>query len=101
MVVAVARLLFATGHTVGGIFLVIWGVVVVALSDNLARPWLLKGGMELHGGVVFFSLIGGLAVFGGIGLLVGPMILTFLVAVLRLYRREFAGEVAPPPAPGT
>jgi predicted PurR-regulated permease PerM len=101
MVVAVALLLFATGHTVGGIFLVIWGVVVVALSDNLARPWLLKGGMELHGGVVFFSLIGGLAVFGGIGLLVGPMILTFLVAVLRLYRREFAGEVAPPPASGT
>jgi predicted PurR-regulated permease PerM len=89
MVIAVALLLFATGHTAGGLFLLAWGVVVVALSDNVARPWLLKGGMELHGGVVFFALLGGLAVFGGIGLLVGPMILTFLVAVVRLYGREF------------
>jgi predicted PurR-regulated permease PerM len=45
--------------------------------------------MELHGGLVFFALLGGLAVFGGIGLVVGPLVLTFLVAVLNLYRREF------------
>jgi predicted PurR-regulated permease PerM len=64
-------------------------VAVVGISDNFARPWLLKGGMELHGGLVFFALLGGLAVFGGIGLLLGPLILTFLITVTRLYRREF------------
>jgi predicted PurR-regulated permease PerM len=95
MVVAVALLLLATGHMVAGIFLAIWGVVVVSLSDNVARPYLLKGGMELHGGLVFFALLGGLAVFGGIGLLVGPLILTFLVTAVKLYRREF-GYVQPP-----
>jgi predicted PurR-regulated permease PerM len=89
MVIAVGLLLLATGHPVAGIFLVAWGAVVVSLSDNLARPYLLKGGMELHGGLVFFALLGGLAMFGGIGLLVGPLVLTFLVAVLNLYRREF------------
>jgi predicted PurR-regulated permease PerM len=89
MVVAVGLLLLATGHPVAGVFLVAWGVVVVSLSDNVARPYLLKGGMELHGGLVFFALLGGLAVFGGIGLLVGPLVLTFLVAVVKLYRREF------------
>ena len=66
----------------------------MSLSDNVARPYLLKGGMELHGGLVFFALLGGLAVFGGIGLVVGPLILTFLVAVLKLYRREFGGPAA-------
>lgn len=99
VVVGVAVLLMTTGHLVAGLFLAAWGVVVVSLSDNLARPYLLKGRMELHGGLVFFALIGGLAAFGWIGLLVGPLILTFLVAVLKLYRSEFASD-PPRPPPG-
>jgi predicted PurR-regulated permease PerM len=55
--------------------------------------------MELHGGLVFFALLGGLAVFGGVGLVVGPLILTFLVTALKLYRREF-GYVQPPSEQG-
>ena len=105
VVEAVGLLLIATGHPVAGWFLVAWGAVV-SLSDNLARPFLLKGGMELNGGLVFFALLGGLAVFGGIGLVVGPLILTFLVAVVKLYRSEFAPAQAgaeppeePPAAP--
>jgi predicted PurR-regulated permease PerM len=89
MVVATGILLFATGHPIAGGFLVIWGAAVVSLVDNVARPYLLKGGMQLHGGVVFFALLGGLAVFGGVGLLIGPLVVTFLIAALRLYRREF------------
>jgi predicted PurR-regulated permease PerM len=95
MVISVGLLLLATGHPVAGIFLVAWGAGVVSISDNVARPYLLKGGMELHGGLVFFALLGGLAVFGGIGLIVGPLVLTFLVAVLNLYRREFTGPGGP------
>jgi predicted PurR-regulated permease PerM len=109
MVVGVSLLLLATGHVLAGGFLAVWGIAVVSLSDNFARPYLLKGGMELHGGLVFFALLGGLAVFGAVGLVAGPMILTFLVAVVRLYVREFArapagaarprdDEAEPPPA---
>jgi predicted PurR-regulated permease PerM len=89
VVIAIGLLLVATGHLLAGGFLVVWGGAVVGLSDNLARPFLLKGGMALHGGLVFFALLGALAVFGGIGLVVGPLVLTFLVAVVKLYRREF------------
>jgi predicted PurR-regulated permease PerM len=104
VVIAVGLLLVATGHLLAGGFLVVWGAAVVSLSDNVARPFLLKGGMELHGGLVFFALLGALAAFGGIGLVVGPLVLTFLVAVLKMYRREFGvadAERAPtePPAP--
>jgi predicted PurR-regulated permease PerM len=95
MVVSVGLLLLATGKAIAGTFLVIWGLAVVSISDNVARPYLLKGGMELHGGLVFFALLGGLATFGGIGLLVGPLVLTFLVAVLKLYRREFGTPEQP------
>jgi len=103
VVVVTGILLLATGRPLAGGFLMIWGAAVVSLVDNFARPYLLKGGLELHGGLVFFALIGGLAVFGGIGLVIGPLALTFLVAALRLYRREFvAAEGAggdPPPDP--
>jgi predicted PurR-regulated permease PerM len=88
LVAGVALLLLATGHVVAGIFLAAWAAVV-SVADHVARPYLMKGGMELHGGVVFFALLGGLAAFGGIGLLLGPLVLTFLVAALRLYRAEF------------
>jgi predicted PurR-regulated permease PerM len=88
-VVLVALLKLATGHTVAAIFLLVWGVVVVALIDNLAKPLFMRGGMEIHGAVIFFALIGGLAVFGAIGLVAGPLIVSFLIAVVRIYQRDF------------
>jgi predicted PurR-regulated permease PerM len=96
VVIAVGLLLLATGHVLGGVFLLAWGAAVVSVADNVARPWLLKGGMALHGGLVFFALLGGLAVFGGVGLLAGPLVLTFLVEVTKLYRSE--DPPASPPA---
>jgi predicted PurR-regulated permease PerM len=88
MVGGVAALMLATGHPLAGAFLVAWAVVVW-IAEHVVRPYLLKGGMELHGGVVFFALLGGLAAFGSVGLLLGPLVLTFLVATVRLYRKEF------------
>ncbi|BDG04408.1 AI-2E family transporter [Anaeromyxobacter oryzae] len=89
MVVVVGLIMLATGHLLAGIFLLVWGLGVVSVVDNVARPFLLKGGMELNGGVVFFALLGGLAVFGGIGLVIGPLVVTFLLSTLKMYRREF------------
>jgi predicted PurR-regulated permease PerM len=104
MVVVVGVVQIATGHEVAGGLLVVWGIVVVSLVDNVARPFLLKGGMELHGGVVFFALLGGLAAFGAIGLVIGPLVVTFLIAVVKMYEREFAPGVRAgmpvPTAPG-
>ncbi len=90
--VGVGQLL--SGHPFSGVFLIVWGIAAVGLVDNLARPYLLKGGMAIHGGVVFFALLGGIAAFGGIGLLVGPLIVTFLMAVTKLYRRDVEGGEA-------
>jgi predicted PurR-regulated permease PerM len=90
VVLVVALLLAATGHLGAGLFLAAWALGVVAVVDNVARPWLLKGRMELHGGLVFFSLVGAIGAFGAIGLIAGPLVVTFLVTVLRLYRRETA-----------
>jgi predicted PurR-regulated permease PerM len=86
--VAAAAILFLTGHTGYAIFLAIWGIVAVGLSDNVVKPFLIRGGLEMHGAVVFFALLGGLAYFGAVGLLAGPLIISFFLAVIRMWQRE-------------
>lgn len=99
--VAVALVLLATGHPVAAIFLAAWGLFVVGLADNVIKPLLAKRGMNMHGVIVFFSLLGGLAVFGPIGLLLGPLIVAFFLAVLRIYERDYGLPSARPGDPAT
>ena len=96
-----AALLLVTGHPYLALFLAVWGLVVVGLVDNLIKPLLIRRGLEIHGGVVFFALIGGLAAFGGIGILVGPLVVALFLALLRIYHRDYTpGDRRIPPVPG-
>ncbi len=92
-----ALLIFVTGHPYMALFLAIWGVVLVGLADNLVKPMLMRGDAELDGAVIFFSLIGGLAAFGAIGLLLGPLSVSLFLAVLRIYRRDYQAATEPQP----
>lgn len=86
---AAGLLLLITGHEYSALFLVIWGLLIVGLIDNVVKPLLIRGGMEMHEAVVFFSLVGGLAALGLPGLLFGPLAVTFFLALLRIYERDF------------
>ena len=88
--VAASLLLLATGHPYMAIFLGLWGVLVVGLVDNIVKPLLMKGDMAMNGGLVFFSLLGGLAAFGAVGLLIGPLVMSAFLALMRMYRRDFS-----------
>ena len=83
-----ALILFLSGHSGWALFLAIWGVLAVGLSDNVVKPYLIRGGIELHGGVIFFALLGGLAAFGPVGLLAGPLIVSFFMAVVHMWKAE-------------
>lgn len=87
--VGAALLLLATGHPYMAGFLGLWGVTVVALIDNIAKPFLIKDDLEMHGAVVFFALVGGIAAFGMIGLLVGPLAVAMTLTLLQMYRRDY------------
>ena len=79
--------LFATGHMLKGIILVAFGIGVIGMADNVLRPLLLSGRTTMHGLLVFISLLGGMAAFGFIGLVIGPVAIaaigTLLDAVLE------------------
>lgn len=89
MVVALAVVKIATGHLGAGLFLAAWGLGVVGMIDNVVKPLFIRGGVPIHGAVIFFALFGGIAAFGPIGFLVGPLAVTFIVAVVRMYQRDF------------
>ncbi|HVK72327.1 MAG TPA: AI-2E family transporter [Kofleriaceae bacterium] len=96
-----ALLLLLTGHPYLAAFLACWGLIVVGLVDNLVKPLLIRRGLEIHGAVVFFSLIGGLAAFGPIGLLLGPLLVSLFLALLRIYHRDYTpGDTRVPAVPG-
>jgi predicted PurR-regulated permease PerM len=83
----IAGLHVATGHAVAGILLALWGVLVVSTVDNVLKPVLLRRGLAVHVSLVFLALLGGLATFGPIGFLVGPLALALFLATLRIWGR--------------
>ncbi|MFL5352468.1 AI-2E family transporter [Archangium sp.] len=81
--------LLLMGKVNEGVFLLAWGAFVVGTIDNVIRPKLCGSRMTLHPLLVFLSMFGGLAVFGMMGLLVGPLIASIFMAMVRIYRRDF------------
>ncbi len=83
-----AIFLAATGRHWMAVFLVVWGVVVVGLVDNILRPMLISDRADVPTLAVFIGVLGGLQAFGFIGLFLGPIVLGMLVALLRLQCEE-------------
>lgn len=92
--------LLATGHPGGGWFVLIWGAVIVGTADNVLRPWVLSktGASDIHPMMLFFAVLSGIGLFGISGIVFGPLLLSFVTTVLRLYRSK-PTEDAEAPAP--
>lgn len=95
--VLAAALLFFSGKSGAALFLAIWGLGVVSMIDNLVKPYLVRGRMEVNTGVILFALLGGVATFGPIGLVAGPLAVSFLLAVIRMCQKELQSVVIPKP----
>jgi predicted PurR-regulated permease PerM len=74
--------LATTDHIVQAVALTAYGVGVVGLVDNFLRPALLSGRGELNGLLIFVGLLGGVTVFGLLGLVLGPIILAAFATLL-------------------
>ena len=93
----VAVWLLLTGQVGRGLALIVIGASVIGLIDNILRPILLSGRTEMHGLLVFISLLGGLAAFGLLGLVLGPIIMAFTISFVDAYASE---RKEPAPAVG-
>jgi predicted PurR-regulated permease PerM len=86
--VPAAVYLFAIGSVGKGLGMLAWGALVVSMADNVIRPLVLGERAQMHTGVMFFALLGGVQAFGLIGLFAGPIFFSLAIAVARLLRQE-------------
>lgn len=78
----VALFLLIKGSIGKAIFLILWGAIVVGLSDNYIRPVFIGERLHISAMLMFFSIIGGLYIFGTVGILIGPVILSVAQAMV-------------------
>jgi predicted PurR-regulated permease PerM len=81
--------LILLGHAWRGIFVLVWGTAIVtALNDYVIRPRLVGGAGGVPALATFIALFGGVEALGLKGLVVGPVVMSLAIAVLRLYAEE-------------
>ena len=86
---------FSTGHAVRAIILIAICGALGATIDNVLRPVLLGGRASLNGLLVFISVLGGIAVFGVLGVVLGPIVVATAVGILDVYSGKDLAVNAP------
>ena len=72
--------------------LLVWGVIVVGVIDNLLKPITIGKGSGVPAVALFFGITGGLEVYGPLGLFAGPAVIAVFAALIRVYRRSYAAR---------
>lgn len=80
----VAVYLFFKGMILNSIILAIVGVVAISSVDNIIRPLIIRGKMQMPTLAIFFSILGGIKVFGFIGFIMGPLVLALFISVIQM-----------------
>ena len=85
-----------TGHWGKALALALWGGLIIGSVDNFLRPKLVGERTRLHELLIFFSVLGGLQVFGVLGIVLGPVIVAITIALLDVLRHVDGARPAPP-----
>jgi predicted PurR-regulated permease PerM len=82
--------LFLQGETVRGVILLVWALGVVGMVDNILKPLVIGNRLGVPVLFLFFGIFGGLALFGAVGIILGPTLFALLRALLDLYSEEYS-----------
>ncbi|HPY08398.1 MAG: AI-2E family transporter [Patescibacteria group bacterium] len=76
-----------------GIFILIWGFLVIGTVDNIIRAFMIRGKAEVNAIFVLFSILGGIVLFGFWGIVLGPLIVALATTIFHIYELEFCGDL--------
>ncbi|HCC68364.1 MAG TPA: hypothetical protein DEP99_00535 [Nitrospiraceae bacterium] len=85
-------ILILSGSYAKGIGLLLFGFLIIGLVDNILKPIIIGGRTKLNTLLIFFSVLGGLKLFGLIGFILGPLIIALCLSLLEMYRADIIGE---------
>lgn len=81
--------LAVTGSTYIGVGLAVYSLVATNVVDGGLKPLVLRGQMAMHGGLLFLGILGGLSLFGPVGVVAGPLCIAFFTTFLTIYQRDY------------
>ena len=84
-----AIVLMMQGRVVPGVLLIVWGAIVVGGVDNVIRPLIYRRFSAIHPLITLIGAIAGVSYFGLLGLLIGPLALSYFFELIRMYREEY------------
>ncbi len=84
-----ALALFLSGRYAAAVALGLWGLIVVASVDNVIRPFVYNRWARIHPLVTLVGALAGIRFFGILGLLIGPLALSYFFEFIRMYRAEY------------
>ena len=91
-------ILIAGGHTAKGVFLILFCGLIVGSIDNFLRPRMVGKDTELPDLLILLATLGGIVMFGALGLIIGPIVAALFVTVWEIYGVVFK-DVLPPGRP--
>lgn len=86
---AVGYMVFMGDYVAAG-GLVVWWLLAVSIVDNVLGPYLMSRSHPMHPFLVLLSVLGGLALFGPIGFIVGPVVTSIFIVLLEIYAQDIA-----------
>ena len=92
----VATYLALTGATGQAIAIALWGLLIVSTADNFIKPLFIGGRARLPTFLLLFTLLGGIAAYGFLGVFIAPVILATLLSFTDIYREIYATPADPP-----
>ncbi len=88
-IVPVAILLFSQGMEWQAMFILIYGFVIVGITDNILRLYILNRLASVHPLITLFGVVVGVPLFGFIGLIFGPLLVSLFLLILKIYKHEY------------
>jgi predicted PurR-regulated permease PerM len=79
------------GHVAGGIFVVVWHLLVVTNIDNMLRPFLVPKTARLDPALMLLAVFAGISMFGFFGLVIGPVLMIIIVTTVSVYLAVYKG----------
>lgn len=85
--------LLITGLPLHALGLLIWSMILVGSIDNVLSPYIISKNSEIPPIFILFAILGGLSLVGPVGILIGPLILSFLYSIVSIYRKIYQEDI--------
>ncbi len=81
--------LFITGDNIAAVGFAVWAAILVGSIDNLLNPVVMGKNIELPPLMILFAVLGGIAFLGAAGIFIGPLAVSLLYTLMRIYQEDF------------